>query len=237
MDVHDKLEILRQGQRRSSEEVRHVLLEVFGFSGLALDSVEYLEVALHILAHLQNGGNITAAVAVIGGGPDSDQRLLFEPVLEAVHDELMGTGHQFKSINVIEFSSNFAAEKPAGTAHAHLPSVLGVGGIGPHQIAEGTIMRGFHSSFEESNLIEGLDIRGKTAVNAHNFALNDGCQHQVIKNLHAVFPGIGVSVLAHILIEVAVDSRDLARFVISAQDCNVAGVLQFKAHEQLECFD
>jgi len=117
------------GASSCSEEVWDVLLEVFGLLGLAFDSVEDFEVAFHIFGDVQDRGYITAAVAVISSRPDSHEVAVLEPVLEAVHDKLMGSSNQVESIDVIELGGDFATKEPTSSTHTHLPGIGSVGGV------------------------------------------------------------------------------------------------------------
>jgi len=63
---------------------------------------EDLELWLQVLAQVHNGRNVSAAVAVVGRRPDSDDILVFEMVLVALIDQLMSTGDKLQAIDVIE---------------------------------------------------------------------------------------------------------------------------------------
>lgn len=93
------------------------------------------------------------------------------------------------------------------------------------------------SSFKKSDLVERLNVWGKTAVYTHNFTLNDGDQTEMIENFHAVLPGISVSILALALLIEAVDSANLSCLVIASEDSDVGRVAHLQTHEQLECLD
>ena len=56
--------------------------------------MENVECSLQLVVHVQDGGNISASVAVVGCRPNSDEILVSEPVLEAVHDQLMRSGNE-----------------------------------------------------------------------------------------------------------------------------------------------
>ena len=64
--------------------------------------MEDLEVALQLVVDVEDGGHITATVAVVGCGPHGNQVGVLEPVLEAVHDELMSTSHKLQVVDVVE---------------------------------------------------------------------------------------------------------------------------------------
>lgn len=75
---------------------------------------EDLELALEVLVDFEDGGDVTASVAVVGCRPDRDQALA-EPVLEAVHNKLMRTCDELEVVDVIELVGDTGAEEPAGT--------------------------------------------------------------------------------------------------------------------------
>ena len=71
-----------------------------------LDRVEDVKGALHVLIDVEDGSDVAAAVAIVGGTPHGDQVGVLEPVLEAVHDQLMGSGDQVEAVNVVELRGN-----------------------------------------------------------------------------------------------------------------------------------
>ena len=173
----------------TSEEVGNFLFVIFSQFDLILNGVEDLEVPLHVFVNIEIACNITAAVAVVWRRPNCHKTLLTEPVLEAVHHKLVSTSNQFKTVYMVKLGSNLATEEPASSAHTWLPS-FNVGRVGPHQITEGTIMWRLASSFKKADLVESLNIRGETSMEAKNFTFNDCTEAQVIKDLHAVLPSI-----------------------------------------------
>jgi hypothetical protein len=86
-------------------------------------------------------------------------------------------------------------------------------------------------------LVERLDVWGETAVDAENFALDDGANSEVVEHFCAVFPAVSVAILADGFVVEAVDSCDLARFVVTAQQRDAAWVLELQTKEQLESLD
>lgn len=68
-------------------------------------------------------------------------------------------------------------------------------------------------------------------MNTENLAFNDSTNTQIIKHFHAVFPSIYVAVLAHTLVIESVDLTDLPGFVVTPQQCDMAGVPDFQTHQ------
>ena len=71
-------------------------------------------------------------------------------------------------------------------------------------------MRHFNSSVNSSNLVDSLDLGAETSVHTEDFSINDGSNGKVVKDLSAVFPRIGVTVLSIDLIIKTIDGCDLS---------------------------
>lgn len=85
--------------------------------------MENVESLIKLLIDVQDGSNVTASVAVVRSRPDGNEVLVFEPVLEAIHDKLMCSGNQRDVIDVIEFSCHFRAEQPTSASWGHGPGL------------------------------------------------------------------------------------------------------------------
>ena len=135
----------------SSQEVRDNLANRDG-ARRVFCGVEDFEVALHVFANVQDRGNVTATVAVVWCRPHRHEIGVLEPVFKAIHHKLMSPGHKLEVVDMVEFGSNLGTEEPAGTTWGDSPGVY-VFGIGPHEVGEGTLVRNFHSSINEADLV------------------------------------------------------------------------------------
>lgn len=192
--------------------------------------MENVESLVELLVDVQDGSDVTASVAVVGGRPDCDEVLVLEPVLEAVHHQLMRSGNQSDIVDVIEFSGNFRAEQPSSSSWGHCPG-FDVFRVGPHEIAEWTLMRDLHSSIDESDLVDGLDFRGETTVDAEDFAFDHGTNAEVVEDFGAVLPRVGVSVLSNSFIIEAIYGSDLSGLMVASEESNVRRILEFEAQK------
>ena len=95
-------------------------------------------------------------------------------------------------------------------------------------------MRDFHSSVDESDLVNSFDFRGKSSVDAEDFTFDNSSDTKVIEHLSAVLPWVGISVLSNGLIIEAVHGGDLSGFVVTSQEGDVSWVLELQAQEELE---
>jgi hypothetical protein len=74
-------------------------------------------------------------------------------------------------------------------------------------------------------------------MDAENLALYNSSNTQVIEDLSAIFPRIGIAILSDGFIVEAINSGDLSGFVVSSKEGDVGRVLKFETEEQLEGFD
>jgi hypothetical protein len=98
-------------------------------------------------------------------------------------------------------------------------------------------MRNFHSSVNKSDLVDCLDFRGESSMDAEDLAFNDGTDAEVVENFSAVLPRVSVSVLSNSFVIEAVYGCDLSGLVVTSKKSDVSWVLELEAEEELECFD
>jgi len=131
---------------------------------------------------------------------------------------------------MIKFLSHLISKQPASSSWTHLPS-FNFFGIRPHEIAKWSIVWDFNLSLNGSDVVHGLDVWRQSTMNAKDFPLDDGGQTEIIENIGAVLPGVGVSVFSYDLVEEAVHESDLAGLVVSSEESDVAWVLKFEAEQ------
>jgi len=113
--------------------------------------LEGLEITLQLVVKMQNRSNVTATVAIVGGRPHSDE-LVVEHVLVTLLHKLMRTADKLKLVGLNEVSGDAGAEQPTSTTRTDLPS-FDFFRIGPHEIAEGTLVRDFLAARNGADLI------------------------------------------------------------------------------------
>lgn len=197
--------------------------------------VELQERVLHELVDFHDGRLVTATVAVVGRREDGDDIAVVRPVV-AVHDELMGSGDELQVVRMVELLRDVLAERVAGTTRRDTPAASVIG-VGPEEIADGTLVRNFHEAVELSNLVESVDAGRETTVEAEDVTLDDRSQRQVVKQLREVLPHVGVAILAQALVIEAVHLRDLLGLVVTAQNGDTVRVAHLHAHEKRHGLD
>lgn len=99
------------------------------------DRLENRELFFHFLRHFHDGSNIVAPVAVIGGWPDSHQISRLKPKLEPFLDELVGSGNELQTVDIVKVPNNFIPKYVACSSVVCSPA-FNILRIWPHQIAK-----------------------------------------------------------------------------------------------------
>ena len=84
----------------------------------------------------------------------------------------MGTGNEFQSVYVAEIVGNLGPEDPTCTTGVDGP-VLDVLRVGPHQVAERTLVGDLDLTVDGADLVDGLDLGAESSMNAEDFAWID----------------------------------------------------------------
>lgn len=94
---------IRFGTHSSLEEVFAAGASAGGHGAAVIrHGAEDLELGLQVFAEVHDGSDVAAAVAVVGGGPHGDDVFVFEVVLVAFVDELVGAGDELEAVDVVE---------------------------------------------------------------------------------------------------------------------------------------
>jgi len=149
----------------------------------------------------------------------------------SIHDELMSAGHKSQAIAVVERLRDILTERVAGTSGRDAPSAAVIG-IGPEEIAHGTLVGHFLEAIESPDVVEGVDGGTETPVEAEDLAVDQRRQRQVIEQIREVLPHVGVAVLPQTLVVKTVHLGDLATLVVASQDGYSVFVADFEGDEE-----
>lgn len=81
----------------------------------------------------------------------------------------MGAGDKFQAVDVAKIVGDFGSEDPSGSAGVDGP-IFDIFWVGPHEIAEGSLMWNFYFAVDGSDLIDGFDFRAESSVNAEDLS-------------------------------------------------------------------
>lgn len=124
---------------------------------------------------------------------------------------------------MIELCRDLAAKQPSSATRADSPRV-DVLRVRPDKVAEGSLVGNLLGACDDADLVDGANFGGKAPVYAQDLTVNDGRQHEEIKDLAARLPYGGVAVLVLALFIEAVHLRDLAGLMVAAYEYDAVRV-------------
>ena len=71
-------------------------------------------------------------------------------------------------------------------------------------------------------------------MDAENLALDNSSNTEIVENLSAVLPWVGISILSNGLIVETIYGCDLSGLMVTSQESDVSWVLQLEAEQKLE---
>jgi len=149
----------------------------------------------------------------------------------SIHDELMSAGHKSQAIAVVERLRDILTERVTGTSGRDTPATTVIG-VGPKEIAHGSLVRNFLEAIEGPDVVEGVDGGAETPVEAEDLPVNQSRQRQVVEQIREVLPHVGIAILPQALVVEAVHLRDLATLVVASQDGYSVFVTDFQSDEK-----
>ncbi len=214
------------------------------------------EVALQILVHLHNRSDVTAAIAVVRGGPHGDE-LVVEHPLVALHHQLMRSAHHIEVVVRVKLpvtvtrsthlAHHVASEEVATSSGAHSPARGVLLRIGPQQVTEPTLQRNLLNTVNRTDLvmistsqeyfIQSRDGRRKTAVHTEDATVHKGADRKKIEHVDTLLPDVGSAVLPHALVIKTIHLGDLPALVVSTKKRNAVWVEDLQRKQEQKRFD
>ena len=91
-------------------------------------------------------------------------------------------------------------------------------------------------SVELPHIVEGVDGGREASVEREDFAFDEGCERQIIKEVCEIFPDGGVAVFPQTLVVEAVDLGDLSGLVVASENGDSVSVANLHAHQKSHSF-
>lgn len=129
----------------------------------------------------------------------------------------MRTSDELEAVHVVEFGCYLVAKQPPGPTRGHGPS-SNVFRVGPNQVTESAFMRNLLGTGNDTDLIEGANLRAQATVYAKNFAVNDCSEDKEVEDLTACLPNRSVPIFLLALFVETVDLSNLTRLVVAADE-------------------
>lgn len=214
------------------------------------------EVALQILVHLHNRSDVTAAIAVVRGGPHGDE-LVVEHPLVALHHQLMRSAHHIEIVVRVKLpvtvtahthlAHHVASEEVATSSGAHSPARGVLLRIGPQQVTEPALQRNLLNTVNRTDLvmistsqeyfIQSRDGRRETAVHTEDATVHKGADGKKIEHVDTLLPDVGSAVLPHALVIKTIHLGDLPALVVSTKKRNAVWVEDLQRKQEQKRFD
>lgn len=131
---------------------------------------------------------------------------------------------------------NILPERVSCATRRNTPTTSVIG-IAPEQIAHGSFMRNFLDTVERTDVIECVDGRTETSVEAENLVINECSKGKVVEEVGEVFPDVCISVFTQALVVEAVHLCDLAGLVVTTEDSDALGIANLETNKEGHCLD
>ncbi len=108
--------------------------------------------------------------------------------------------------------------------------------VRPQQVTQQTSISHFTSPATVLYLIHTTQLRTQSPMHTDNLIINNGCARQTIEGIAKLFPNFD-TVAATAFVVKSVYAVDSGTFVVSTEDEEVFGVLDFVGEEEADYFD
>ena len=164
---------------------------------------------------------------------------------------------EINSVIVCKGFCDVCSEQVSGTSWGESPTVCVIW-VRPEKIAHWAVMGdlllpvdGSYLQTDESNhywrgrappdntayLVDTVEIRTQTTMNAKHASIHNSTQREVIKDLTAISPHIRRAILPLAFVIEPIHLRNLARLVVSADERDAIRVSHFEREQQQEGLD
>lgn len=188
-----------------------------------------------MLINLHNRRLVTTSVAVVWRRENRDNIAILGPVV-TLHHQLMSSRHQSQTVVMVEGFRDILSERVSRSSWGYSPSAAVIW-IGPEKIAHWALVWNLLNTVESSDVVQGVDGWGETAVEAEDLVVDKGGEWEVVEEVGEVLPDVGVAVLAEALVVEAVDLGDLAGLVVSTEDGDALWVADLEGNEESDGLD
>lgn len=104
--------------------------------------------------------------------------------------------------------------------------------ITPDQVGHRTFVWDFSEAVDDLDLIDTMDARRQTAVDAEDLVVDNAGEGEVVEHVGEVMPDSGVAVLATTFGIEAVGLSDSSGLVVAANEMNAMGVTKFETDQK-----
>ena len=89
---------------------------------------------------------------------------------------------------------------------------------------------------ESSDVVQGINTRAQTTMEAEDLILDEGGQRQKVEEVGEVLPDVRIAIFSKALIVEAVNLSDLTGLVVAAEDGDARRVADFESNKEGDGF-
>ena len=141
----------------------------------------------------------------------------------------MCSGNKLEIVGVIELLRDVLSKTVASTSRGNTPTTSVIR-VRPQKITDGTFVGYFHDTIKLLDLVQSVNGRRQTTVQAEDVLLDDGGQGQVVEQAGELLPNFGITILTEALIVESIDLGNLLGLVVSTKDGDTVGITNLHAN-------
>lgn len=111
------------------------------------------------------------------------------------HDQLMSSCNQGQAVVMVESLRDILPECVPRTTRGDTPAASVVR-IRPQEITHGTLVGNFLDAVQSPDVVQSVDTRRQSTVEAENLVVDQSSEGQVVKQISEVFPDVGIAILS-----------------------------------------
>lgn len=143
----------------------------------------------------------------------------------------MGSCNKGQTIVMVEGFRDILAERIARTTRGDSPTTSVIW-IGPEEITHGPFVWHLLYTIKGADVIEGIDARRKTTMQAEDLIVDQCSKGKVIEQIGEIFPDVGVAILSKTFIIETIYLGDLTGFVVASEDGDALGISDLEGNKQ-----
>jgi len=141
----------------------------------------------------------------------------------------MSSADHFKAVSVHKLITDIFAPAVSSTSGGRIEPIFAIiGWVRPQKIAQSTIMRNILLPIDISDLVEVINFRRKSSMQAENLVLDFSCDWQALEKFSKEFPDEVSSVFFEALVIEAIEFVDLPVLMVASEYRDPVLVLNFE---------
>lgn len=190
-----------------------------------------VEMARSVWPHLQDRGEVPAAVAVVGRGPHRAESVVVQHAV-SLHAQLVCPQNVVHLVHLQKVLHHRGTKCVPGATRGDGKLLLVWVGIGPHQVRHRALVRNLAEAVDDLHLVDVVHRGRQAAVQTKDPVVDHHREREKVKHIGEVVPHLRVGVLAHAFGIEPVRLRHRAALVVPTHELHTARVPQLEARQE-----